>query len=140
MTEDRAQADWPRCQADPSCAGAALQSWGRCLGHLDPDDLEQATKRAKTEGLDARGVTVTPSLLERIFSLLDRTDQDLPIVPIAGFDGATFRGRGVRRGQPVWAAVVPAGTRRQEAAAGSPRCSPRWQHRRGRPDRSVIRR
>jgi hypothetical protein len=42
-----------------------LPQWSRCLAHLDADDLEQAIKLAKTEGLDARGVTVTPALLDR---------------------------------------------------------------------------
>lgn len=47
---------------------------------------EQAIKQAKTKGLDARSVTVTPSLLERVFTLLDQA----PILPNARFDHATF--------------------------------------------------
>ncbi len=84
--------DWLRCQDDSGCSGSALPPWGRCLARLAPDDLDQAITQAKTEGLDARGVTVTPSLFERIFFLLDRTDKDAPIVLNARFDRATFTG------------------------------------------------
>jgi hypothetical protein len=91
MPQDRVRVDWSRCQADSGCAGSALPPWGRCLRHLDADDLDQAIKRAKTEGLDARGVSITSALLEHIISLLDLTDQGgLPVVPKSSFDGATF--------------------------------------------------
>lgn len=92
VTENHPQAPWRTCQADSGCSGSALPPFDRCLGHLHGHKLKQAIKRAKTKGLDARGVTVTPSLLDELIALLDQTAGGAAIVPRARFDAAKFTG------------------------------------------------
>jgi len=92
VTENHPQAPWRTCQVGSGCSGSALSPFGRCLRHLDGYKLKLAIKRAKTKGLDVRGVTIAPSLLKSIFDGLDQTVDGAVIVPRARFNSAKFTG------------------------------------------------
>jgi hypothetical protein len=60
-------AEWERCGAESGCTGIAARDNGGCLAHLDTDALESALRRfADGDCLDARGVTFSEELLERV--------------------------------------------------------------------------
>jgi hypothetical protein len=79
-----------RCQAQPDCSGAQLQS-GHCLEHLTAEELDIVVARLRAgEPLDARHTTVSTG---RLRGLLDGLRQDEgPVLPVVDFGGATFSG------------------------------------------------
>lgn len=60
---------WPTCGQD-GCIGIRLASARECLGHASEEDQAAAMRRVGETGvIDARGVTITNDLLERISPL-----------------------------------------------------------------------
>src|SRR6266496_6195313 len=83
--------DWPTCSKD-ECIGVRLNA-GKCLQHAGSEDLDSELKRLGNEGtIDARGVTVSATLLDRIVAAAPRDEQqpDRPRFNRAQFDRATF--------------------------------------------------
>lgn len=82
--------DWDRCTA-PSCAGARLGDQGLCLGHLDETGANQYLARFRRgRPLDARGVTISRALLERIVAAVPLGADGRRRVAAARFEGASF--------------------------------------------------
>jgi uncharacterized protein YjbI with pentapeptide repeats len=84
--------DWATCSED-ECQGIVLQTGGKCLAHADSQDLDAELKRLSQEGtIDARGVTISAGLLDRILGAAppdeDRPDRRRLIE--ANFAGADF--------------------------------------------------
>lgn len=81
----------PGEQCLQDCRGAVLPGYGRCLGHLDPPELDKELARFGIDGaLDARGVRISPELLGRIFAAVPRDADGHPSPWEPRFDGATF--------------------------------------------------
>ncbi|HEV2777904.1 MAG TPA: hypothetical protein VGX25_00740 [Actinophytocola sp.] len=61
---------WPTCEVE-ACAGVKAKGFDRCLGHLSGDQLEQFLDALQPKAdLDARGTTVTASLLAQLIPAL----------------------------------------------------------------------
>ena len=84
--------NWPTCDED-GCIGIHLRAGDKCVAHAGDEERDAALEQiAQTGRIDARGVTISSTLLKRI---LDSTpgDPDGPAVPAkARFNGATFQG------------------------------------------------
>jgi uncharacterized protein YjbI with pentapeptide repeats len=89
---DQTGIDWPTCNED-ECQGIRLQTGAKCLAHADSQDLEAELKRLSQEGtIDARGVTISAGLLDRILGAAP-SDEDWPggrRLIKANFAGADF--------------------------------------------------
>ena len=94
--------DWPTCDED-ECIGLRLDAGDKCLAHAGDQERDAALEQvAQTGRIDARGVTISTTLLKKI---LDGGDPDGHAMPAevqfggatfqgdAGFVGATFQGR-----------------------------------------------
>ncbi|GAA3446122.1 pentapeptide repeat-containing protein [Planomonospora venezuelensis] len=91
---------WVTCAASPQCAGAARQPYGRCLAHLDHDELDEVVDGLSPGSpVDLRGTVVGEVLLERILSATRRT------LGRAWFERAVFPD-GARFGGVVFAGDV----------------------------------
>jgi uncharacterized protein YjbI with pentapeptide repeats len=83
--------DWDTCEAEDGCIGAAVAD-GRCLAHLDDEELPDVLGRLLANGsLDVRGVRVSGALLERIVAVLPERDGRRGLRS-PRFDRATFEG------------------------------------------------
>jgi hypothetical protein len=61
------------------CFGVRLPTGGRCWAHADHPDLEAAFEQLGRHGrLDARGVPITPELLQRIVAAAPTTNTVAP--------------------------------------------------------------
>src|SRR5690606_29371397 len=59
--------DWVTCAHSDTCTGIASRPTGRCLAHLDPEDLRAALATLSPGRLlDLRGTTVTSALLAMV--------------------------------------------------------------------------
>jgi Pentapeptide repeats (9 copies) len=84
--------DWLTC-GEAECIGRRLNAGGRCLAHANDQDLDAELKRLGDEGtIDARGVTISAVLLDRILAAAPRDEQqaDRPRFDEVRFDRATF--------------------------------------------------
>jgi hypothetical protein len=64
---------WRTC-AEDGCIGACLPNGDTCWAHAIDADVDQALKRLGIDGrLDARGVPITPELLERMLAAAPTT-------------------------------------------------------------------
>src|SRR6266567_2782962 len=87
--------DWTTCSED-ECKGIRLHTGGKCLAHADRQDLDAELKQLAEEGtIDARGVTISAELLNRILGAAPHDEQQphRPRLNQVAFDGATFGDR-----------------------------------------------
>jgi uncharacterized protein YjbI with pentapeptide repeats len=64
-----------------------------CLAHASEEDSSTALKLIGESGeIDARGVHITPALLERILGAAPRGEHNEPLIKACQFAGATFSG------------------------------------------------
>jgi Pentapeptide repeats (9 copies) len=83
---------WPPCSED-DCNGIRLDAGGKCLAHADGQQLDAELKRLGDEGtIDARGVTISAELLNRILEAAprDAKQPDRPCFNKVRFERATF--------------------------------------------------
>jgi uncharacterized protein YjbI with pentapeptide repeats len=82
--------DWDTCTGSDDCIGVCLPTGGKCWAHADDTDLDAALKRLGEDGyLDARGVVISRTLLERLLAAAP-CDQGRAILAEAHFKEATF--------------------------------------------------
>jgi hypothetical protein len=97
---DQIRAWWqPTCER-PGCIGIRLASAPTCLAHAS----EEATAAAlnligETGTIDARGVPITPTLLEQILTAAPRGENGRPLIKGSEFQGALC-------GQPTNSLVI----------------------------------
>jgi hypothetical protein len=87
--------DWDVCEvcAAEGGTGIRMPSGGRCWEHADEQDLVTALKRLGGDGrLDARGVSITAELLDRLLTAAPGDDRGHAILTDALFDRAAFEG------------------------------------------------
>ena len=85
-------AAWPTCR-EVRCGAAAADSEGRCLAHVDDETLRRLLAQASPGlPLDARGLAVSPPLLDRILGLAPKDAENRAVLRSARFGGATFSG------------------------------------------------
>jgi uncharacterized protein YjbI with pentapeptide repeats len=102
------QPTWERCGHD-GCIGVRLLATTLCLAHAAeqaPDAFDAELKRIGAEGtVDARGVSISPELLQRLLAATPRDDAR-PALTTAKFEQATFQGEagfgGVRFQGDAW--------------------------------------
>jgi len=83
--------EWESC-TEPDCIGVPLLTGGRCWAHAAAADMDAALKRLGEDGqLDARGVPITPELLERLLTSAPHDDHGQAVLTDARFGGATFQ-------------------------------------------------
>jgi hypothetical protein len=85
--------DWPTCSED-SCLGVRLGMGDRCLAHAKDQDLDAEMKRFGEDGtIDARGVTISVELLDRMLAAAPRDEEkpDRPRFHAVRFDRAKFQ-------------------------------------------------
>ena len=83
---------WATCSED-ECQGIRLPTGSKCLAHADSQDLDAELKRLSQEGtIDARGVTISAKLLDRILGAAppDEDRPDRPRLVKVNFDSAGF--------------------------------------------------
>jgi uncharacterized protein YjbI with pentapeptide repeats len=83
---------WTTCSED-ECQGIRLHTGGKCLAHAERQDLDAELKRLAEEGtIDARGVTISAELLNRILGAAPHDEQQphRPRLNQVAFDGAAF--------------------------------------------------
>lgn len=83
---------WPTCRV-AGCIGIRLASARTCLAHADEEAASSALASiGKTGTIDARGVPITPPLLERILAATPRGEHDRHLIKECRFERATFNG------------------------------------------------
>src|SRR6266516_3346413 len=83
-------ADWPTCGRD-GCTGLRLDADDGCLAHAGDQELATVLgKLSQTGSIDARGVTISGALQEKILHATPRDADGHPLLTEARFDGATF--------------------------------------------------
>ncbi|GII00298.1 hypothetical protein Pta02_23060 [Planobispora takensis] len=76
---------WVVCAASPECTGSARPPYGRCLAHLERDELGEVIRGlAPGSPVDLRGTVVGEDLLEQVLTATRRT------LGRARFDWALF--------------------------------------------------
>ena len=89
---------WPKCK-QAGCMGVRLTSAGMCLAHASEEETAAALKLVGETGIiDARGVPITPALLERILTAAPRGENEEPLIKGCCFDWAAFSGNAVFTG------------------------------------------
>ena len=84
--------EWPTCE-QAGCIGIRLASARVCLAHASEEDTAAALKLVgETGAIDARGVSITPALLERILAAAPRGENEGPLIKSCRFDWAIFTG------------------------------------------------
>jgi hypothetical protein len=79
---------WPGCDVE-SCTGFRITEFGRCLAHLDADQLDNYLERlGPGSHIDARGTTFTGSLLTRLLETI--SDSGRSAFGSARFEQAQF--------------------------------------------------
>ena len=92
---EQTEVEWPMCEQD-RCIGIRLTSAQRCLAHANEDQTAAALKLiGETGEIDARGVSITSALLDRILTAAPRGENEEPLIKGCRFDGATFTGDAV---------------------------------------------
>ena len=89
---EQTEVGWLTCGQD-GCIGIRLGSARECLGHASEEDQAAAmTLVGETGVIDARGVTITNDLLDRILAAVPRGKNEEPLINRCRFDRATFSG------------------------------------------------
>jgi hypothetical protein len=89
---EKTEVERPTCEQD-GCIGIRLASAPRCLAHASEEETAAALKLiGKIGEIDARGVTITSALLDRILAAAPRTENEEPLLKDCRFDEATFSG------------------------------------------------
>jgi hypothetical protein len=89
---EQTEVTWPTCGQD-GCIGIRLVPARECLGHASEEDRAAALKQVGETGvIDARGVTITSDLLERILAAVPRGKNEEPLIDRCRFDRSTFSG------------------------------------------------
>jgi uncharacterized protein YjbI with pentapeptide repeats len=86
---------WDVCErcAENGGIGVRLLNGGRCWAHAGDQDIDAALKRLGEDGhLDARGVSITSELLERLLVAAPKDDQGRTVLTDSQFDEAIFKG------------------------------------------------
>lgn len=84
--------EWDTCSASVECLGIQIDGFDRCLAHLDDNELDTALALLEPGAdLDARGTTLSSTLLARIIDAL-RDSTNRPRFGRVWFDQATFTG------------------------------------------------
>jgi len=82
----------PTCKQG-ECIGICLPSARMCLAHASKEENAVALDRiGETGEIDARGVPITPALLERILTAAPRGEKGEPLIKGCWFARATFSG------------------------------------------------
>jgi hypothetical protein len=93
MTE-QAEAEWlwaTRESTCKQCAGIRLPGTRICLAHASEEETAAALKLiGETGEIDARGVTITRALLDRILTAAPRGENEEPLIKGCQFARATF--------------------------------------------------
>ena len=91
MTQ-RIHVEWPTCAVD-GCIGISLTPGQPCLAHGSEEETAAALKLIGETGvIDARGVSITEDLLERVLAAAPRGEDGKPSLQGSRFDWATFSG------------------------------------------------
>ena len=86
---------WPVCErcAEGGGIGVRLPNGGDCWAHAQEQDLDAALQQLGEDGrLDARSVTITAVLLQRLLTAASHDDTGHAILTDARFYWATFQG------------------------------------------------
>ncbi|GIH23766.1 hypothetical protein Aph01nite_20760 [Acrocarpospora phusangensis] len=100
---------WSTCATSADCVGVARQPYGRCLHHLEAEELEACLHAfSPGQAVDLRGTVITGELLDRILTATGRKVgrarfdsarflsparfADVAFTADASFDGASFDG------------------------------------------------
>ena len=84
--------DWPMCDED-ECIGIRLDAGDRCLAHAEDDERDATLEQvAQTGKIDARGVTISSTLLKKILDSTPHSSDGHAMPTEAWFDRATFQG------------------------------------------------
>jgi hypothetical protein len=109
---EQTELEWPTCQ-QTVCIGKRLAAPARmCLAHASEQENAAALQLVGETGeIDARGVPVTPALLQRILNAAPRGEKEEPLIKTCLFNRATFRGdarfdRTTFRGEPQFGEAV----------------------------------
>jgi uncharacterized protein YjbI with pentapeptide repeats len=122
MSEDCMAEDtvaWETC-TDDDCIGVRLPTGGRCWAHADGHNVAAALKQFGKDGqLDARGVSLSAELLQRLLAVSRRNHQGRPAAVIAArFDRATFRSNASFYGMAFYPAAFAGATFQGDAVFG----------------------
>jgi uncharacterized protein YjbI with pentapeptide repeats len=83
---------WLTCDED-GCIGIRLDACGKCLAHAVDEDRDAALEQvAQTGKIDARGVTISRALLNKILNSTPHKPDGHAMLTEVRFDGATFQG------------------------------------------------
>jgi uncharacterized protein YjbI with pentapeptide repeats len=83
--------DWPTCDQG-GCIGVRLDAGRRCLAHAEDEERDAALQQfSQTGKVDARGVTIDGSLLQKILGGVPRDPDGYLVLTDARFDRAAFQ-------------------------------------------------
>src|SRR5690242_1874193 len=90
---EQTEVEWqPTCE-QAGCIGIRLPSARACLAHADEEETAAGLEQiGKTGKIDARGVPITPALLERILTAVPHGEKLEPLIKDCQFGRATFTG------------------------------------------------
>jgi Pentapeptide repeats (9 copies) len=89
---EQTEVEWPTC-TQAGCIGIRLAAGRRCLAHASEEETAAAlTLVGETGEINARGVPITPALLERILTAAPRGENEEPLITGCQFQQATFTG------------------------------------------------
>jgi hypothetical protein len=84
--------EWPTCD-QAGCIGIRLTSGRMCLAHGSEEETAAALQViSETGAIDARGVPITPALLERVLTAAPHDADGRSLIESGQFDGAKFEG------------------------------------------------
>jgi hypothetical protein len=87
------EVEWLPCER-AGCLGVRVTSGCTCLAHASEEQTAAVLKLVGETGMvDARGVSVTPALLERILAAAPRGENGEPLINGCRFNQATFTGK-----------------------------------------------
>jgi uncharacterized protein YjbI with pentapeptide repeats len=90
---DQTDIDWPTCDED-GCIGVRVAAAPKCLAHTSDEQRNATFKQlGETGEIDARGVPITPALLEHILAAAPHDSANHPTFARASFNQATFGDR-----------------------------------------------
>jgi uncharacterized protein YjbI with pentapeptide repeats len=82
--------DWLTCDEN-GCIGICLDAGDKCLAHAEDEERDAALEKvAQTGGIDARGVTISSTLLKKILDSTPGNPNDRVMSGEVLFDKATF--------------------------------------------------
>jgi uncharacterized protein YjbI with pentapeptide repeats len=89
---EQTDGSWPEC-ADEGCTGVQLAASQMCLAHASDEERDSAVGAINESGaVDARGVSFSSELLDRVLAAAPRDDNDRAVFKSSLFDRATFAG------------------------------------------------